>query len=64
MRANNGMSLGTVPMDKLYWYAEHELGMDEDDQRAFVFVMKRADRHFVGTLNERSNKAAANTDKR
>jgi len=47
---SNGMSLGPIPFDKMHWYADEELGLDEDERRAFVWVIRRTDGHFLAFM--------------
>ena len=51
----NGMSIGNIPLDKMVWYAESQLGLDDDEADAFVWIMRRTDNHFV---NKQAAKAA------
>ncbi len=44
-----------IPFDKIRWYAENELLLDEDEAEAFVWIMRRVDNHFVTKINKRSN---------
>ena len=50
----SGMSLGPIPLDKIHWYADAELGLDEDEKRAFVYIIRRLDSHFIGKLAEKN----------
>jgi hypothetical protein len=50
------MSLGPIPISKMHWYADAELGLDQEERRAFVWIMRRLDSHFIGKLAEKNNK--------
>lgn len=55
----NGMALGPIPLDKMYWYAERVLGIDDlEDQDAFVWVIRRVDGHFVNRRNAEAEQQA------
>lgn len=50
----NGMGLGSIPLDKIHWYANEELGLDYDERTAFIWIMRRVDTHFLNVQAERA----------
>ncbi len=44
-----------IPFDKIHWYAERVLMLDDEGTAAFVWIMRRVDNHFIGMMNKRSN---------
>ncbi|MBD8619756.1 hypothetical protein IFT67_12570 [Sphingomonas sp. CFBP 13728] len=60
MRPPAFSGVAPIPLDKIEWYARHELGFDDDEAEAFKFIMRRADNVFV---NEIAKKQAANSNK-
>ena len=56
--APSGMGLSLIPVDKIHWYADVELGLDEDEKSAFVWIMRRVDSHFVSRQNEKTSKSS------
>jgi hypothetical protein len=52
----SAMSLGPIPIDKIHWYADAELGLDEDEKRAFVWIIRRLDSHFIGKMADKNSK--------
>jgi hypothetical protein len=52
----NSMALGPIPIDKMHWYADVELELDDDERRAFVWIMRRLDSHFIGKMAEKNRK--------
>jgi len=51
----NGMSLGPIPISKMHWYADVELGLDHDEKSAFIYIMRRADSFFVSKQSQKNN---------
>ncbi len=51
----NGMSIGPIPISKMHWYADVELGLDQDETSAFVYIMRRTDSFFVSKQAEKAN---------
>jgi hypothetical protein len=51
----NGMSLGPIPISKMHWYADVELGLDDDEKSAFIYIMRRVDSFFVSKQNAKAN---------
>jgi hypothetical protein len=52
----NSMALGPIPIDKMHWYADVELRLIEEERRAFVWIMRRLDSHFIGKQAEKNSK--------
>lgn len=52
----NGMGISPIPLDKLHWYADVELGLDFDQKTAFVWVMRNVDTHYVNKQVAKMNK--------
>jgi hypothetical protein len=52
----SAMSLGPIPISKIHWYADKELELDEDEKRAFVWIIRRLDSHFIGKSAEKASK--------
>lgn len=50
------MSLGPIPISKIHWYAEVELGLDDDERQAFVYIIRRLDSYFIGKSAEKASK--------
>lgn len=51
------MGLGSIPLDKIRWYAESELQLTDDEADAFVWIIRRTDNHFVNKQAEKQAKA-------
>lgn len=49
------MALGPIPISKMHWYADVELGLDQDEMSAFTYIMRRADSFFVSKQNAKAS---------
>lgn len=56
--APNGMGYGLIPIDKMHWYADVELEFNQEETRAFVWIMRRVDGHYVSLMNDKANKTS------
>lgn len=42
---------GFIPLDKIHWYATVELGLNDEERMAFVFIIRTVDPHYVAKKN-------------
>lgn len=50
---DNKIVHGFIPVDKIHWYAECELQLDDDERQAFVWIIRRADSAYVSLKNSK-----------
>lgn len=55
---STGMSLGPIPRSKIKEYAVEELELDTRETDAFVYIIRKADVHFINLQAAKAEKRA------
>jgi hypothetical protein len=50
-----GMTIGPIPMSKMWWWADH-VGLTSSEARAFVAIIRQMDIAYLNLVGERQSK--------